>query len=155
MKTFRFSGIHAGWVTARVGSKSDSKSFVGSYVPPDAIRDLADAVASLGAISTATCRWFQEPKEIEWRFTRSEESVRVTVLSCPGRNGPATQQIFEGVFGWPRFGVDVLDALLELQSTFGLPGYEREWRHPFPAEACQKLANTVGRSRQSGRAHNR
>ena len=142
--------MRAGWVTARVGSQSDSQSFVGSYVPADAIRDLADAIASLGTTSTAKCRWFQEPEEIEWRFTRSEGSVQVTVLSsCEGSALAARQPLFQGVFEWPRFGAEMLDALLELRSTFGLAGYEREWRHPFPAEACQKLEDAIGRSRQS------
>jgi len=149
MKTFTFNGVRAGWVTARVGSQGDYQSFVGSYVLGDAIRDLADNIASLGTISTATCRWFQEPEEIEWRFTRSDNSVKVTVLSCCERNAPPAQQLFEGVFEWPRFGADVLEALLELRSTFGLPGYECEWRHPFPAEACQKLEITVARASQS------
>ena len=150
MNTFTFSEIRAGWVTARVGSQCDSQSIVGSYVPADAIRDFADAVASLGTISTATCRWFQEPEEIEWRFRCSENCVKVTVLSCGRRNAPEDQkQLFEGIFEWPRFGADVLEALLELRSALGLPGYEREWRHPFPDEACQKLESTIARARHS------
>jgi hypothetical protein len=136
MKTFTITEVAAGWVTAKLISEQGCKTVVGSYTPNDAIRDLADAVASLATISTARCSWNQEPGEAVWEFTRTKAVIEVAVKS--------NHQSFECTFPWPRFCDDVLDALQTLRSTVGTTAYECEWRHPFPVEACKKLQDAIG-----------
>lgn len=129
------SEVRAGWVTAQLNCEQGSRTIVGSYTPNDAIRDFVDAVASLATIPNARCSWNQEPGEATWEFTRIEAVIKVAVQS--------DQQYFECTFPWSRFGADVLDALRALLSTMGTTTYEREWRYPFPVEACEKLENGI------------
>jgi hypothetical protein len=46
-------------------------------------------------------------------------------------------------FEWLRFASDVLAAVQTIRSRIGESGYEREWGHPFPKEACQKLQKAI------------
>lgn len=135
METFTISQVRAGWVTAQLHCEKGCKTVVGSYTPNDAIRDFADAVASLATISSARCSWNQEPDEAKWEFTRREAVIKVAIHS--------NRQSFECTFPWPSFGADVLGALLMLRSTLGTITYEREWRYPFPVEACKKLEEAI------------
>jgi DNA-binding LacI/PurR family transcriptional regulator len=46
-------------------------------------------------------------------------------------------------FEWPRFASDVLTAMQTIRATLGESGYQQEWRHPFPKEACLKLEKAI------------
>src|SRR5215470_9989947 len=128
MTTFAISNIRAGWVTAHLRSEHGSRTVVGSYTPSDSIRDFVDAVASLATTTSAKCSWNQEPEEVTWLFMRSGTEIRVIVTS--------KQPAFEVQFLWSRFAADVSTAMQTIKSNMGVGEYEREWRYPFPEEAC-------------------
>jgi hypothetical protein len=142
LRTFTISEVRAGWIIAQLHSERGTYVVTGSYTPNDAIRDFADAVASLATIVTERCGWSQGPSEAKWEFTRTGAIVDVAVQFDDGR--------IECTFPWPRFATDVLDALESLQADGGVAEYEREWRRQFPHGACRKLEDAV-RGKRSGR----
>jgi len=46
------------------------------------------------------------------------------------------------------FATQVLASMLKMRDSLGVDGYEREWRHPFPIEACEKLHKAVRKSEE-------
>ena len=138
IRSFTFTNIEAGWVDAEVRTSGDVHAVDASYLS-DAIRDFADALASLATAPTATCRWEQEPGELEWNFSRSGDHLTVTVSLLRGDREPC----FECAFLYRSFCRDVLDSLHDLKNVLGLPGFEKKWRYPFPAEAVRKLENAI------------
>jgi len=138
-RSFTFTKVHVGWVSAEIKSASDVQIVTASYLS-DAIRDFADALASLVTTPTATCGWQQEPGEFEWHFNRSDDSLIVTICDSLRRN---EQPLFQCSFHYRSFCRDVLDSLCDLRNTLGLAGFEKEWGYPFPTEASRKLENAV------------
>jgi len=136
-RSFTFTKIHVGWVTAEIRSTSEVHTVQASYVS-DAIRDFADALASLGTTPTATCFWEQEPGVFEWDLLRSGSGLTVTGWSKPNQ-----QPQFQFSFLYRSFCNDVLNSLNNLKSEFGLPKFEKEWGYPFPAEASKKLEDVI------------
>jgi hypothetical protein len=158
MMAFTFSRIHAGWVTAKIGAGGEEHTVIASYTPTDAIRDFVDAVASLSTTPLATCRWHQEPSEVQWRLRRIGVDVDITLIlhdEIASRRPELPEKvIFEGGTDWIGFSKQVLEALLKIRSSLGVDGYEREWRYPFPTEACNKLDRAI-RSNVSPRLQSR
>ena len=138
-RSFTFTRIKAGWVDAEIHSPSDTHAVDASYLT-DAIRDFVDALASLATAPAATCKWEQEPGELEWAFNRSGDrlTVAVAIIYRDDR-----KPIFDLTFHFRSFCGDVLDSLNDLKSALGLKGYEEEWGYAFPVEACRKLENTL------------
>ena len=138
-RSFTFTNIRAGWVDVEVWTSSGAQVIDGSYLT-DAIRDFVDALASLATTPTATCRWEQEPGELEWAFNRSGDHLTVTgsFLNCDNK-----QPGFECSFRYRSFCRDVQDSLNGLKNAMGLPGFEKEWGYPFPTEALRKLENAI------------
>jgi len=137
-RSFTFTNIEAGWVDAEVRTPSDVQAVDASYLS-DAIRDFADALASLVTAPTATCKWEQEPGELEWDFSRSGDHLTVTVSLLRGDRQPC----FECSFLYRSFCKDVLDSLRDLKTALGLPGFEKKWGYPYPAEALRKLEKAI------------
>ena len=134
LRRFTFTDIRAGWVDAEIRTSSDVRAVDASYLT-DAIRDFADAVASLVFAPTATCRWEQEPGELEWDFNRSGNHLTVAVSFLLRGD---RQPLFVCSFQYHSFCRDVLDSLFRLKSALGLAEFEKEWGYPFPAEAALK-----------------
>lgn len=138
-RNFEFTNISAGWVDAEIQTSSDVQTVDASYLT-DAIRDFTDALASLVTTPTATCRWEQEPGELEWNFSRSDDHLLVTV-SLLYRDD--RKPLFECAFRYRSFCKDVRDSLNDLKDALGLPRFEEEWGYPFPADASRKLENAM------------
>jgi hypothetical protein len=138
-RSFTFTSIRAGWVDAEITISSGVQTVDGSYLS-DAIRDFADALASLATAQTATCRWHQEPGELEWSFNRSGDDLVIAAsLLLHGDRQPC----FECPSRYHDFCRDVLVSLHDLRNSLGLLGYEKEWGYPFPVEAALKLENAI------------
>ena len=137
--SFKFTNVSAGWVDAEIRTSGESHMVDASYLT-DAIRDFADALASLATIQAATCRWEQEPGELEWAFSRSGSRLEVTVSYLLGGD---RKPCFECTFPYRSFCTDVLDSLYDLKNGLGLPGFKKEWGYAFPAEASSKLERAV------------
>lgn len=135
MSMFTITDIHAGWVAIRLSTKLGPRTVVGSYTPNDAIRDFVDAVAGLATASSATCTWNQEPGDSKWHFVRAKDHIEILIRS--------PQHPVECDFQWSQFASDVLASMQTIRSTIGESGYEMEWRHPFPKEACLKLEKAI------------
>ena len=120
---------------AQLESKEGPRIIVGSYTPNDAIRDFVDAIASLATATTATCQWHQGPGIVTWRFIRTTHHIQVTIDS------PESSAEYD--FRWIRFASDVLAAMQTIRSSMGESAYEREWLHPFPRCACEKLEKAI------------
>jgi hypothetical protein len=138
-RSFTFTNIKAGWIDAEIRTSGGVQAVDASYLS-DAIRDFADALASLVTAPTATCRWEQEPGELEWNFTKSGDHLTVTVLLLLSGN---RHPCFECSFRYRSFCKDMLDSLHDLKDAIGLPAFEKEWGYPFPAEASRKLENAI------------
>lgn len=139
IRGFTFTNIKAGWIDAEILASNGVQAVDASYLT-DAIRDFADALASLVTAPTATCRWEQEPGELEWEFIRSGDhlAVKVSLLLSGDR-----QPRFECFFRYRSFCKDVLDSLHDLKDALGLPAFAKAWGYPFPAEASRKLENAI------------
>jgi hypothetical protein len=138
-RSFKFTKIKAGWVDAEVRTSSDTQTVDASYLT-DAIRDFADALASLATARAATCKWEQEPGELEWAFNRSGDHLTVVVALLYHSD---RKPCFDCSFRYRSFCGDVLDSLNDLKNTMGLRGYEEEWGYPFPVEAHRKLEKAM------------
>jgi hypothetical protein len=137
--SFTFTRVHAGWVGAEVRTPSDVQAVDASYLS-DAIRDFADAVASLVTAPTATCIWEQEPGELEWHFSRSGDQLTVSVsLLLHGSRQP----LFTRPLQYCSFCRDVLDSMHRLKNSLGPAEFEKEWGYPFPDEAALKLQRAI------------
>ena len=143
MLRFDLSQPHAGWAQATIIHDSDELSVSASYTPRDAIHDFVDAVASLKTAASAHCCWFQEPGEMHWQFLRSKDSIVVEIIRFGGKHAPDGMTLFRAETRWVDFATQVLASMLKVRDSLGVDGYEREWRHPFPLEACEKLHNAV------------
>lgn len=138
-RSFTFTKIKAGWVDAEVRTSNDTQVVDAGYLS-DAIRDFADALASLATAPSATCKWEEEPGELEWAFNRTGDHLAVAVAFLyQGDRKP----LFECSFRYRSFCRDVLDSLNDLKNALGLQGYEEEWGYPFPAEASRKLEKAI------------
>ena len=139
VQSFTFTKIKAGWVDAEIRTSADTQAVDASYLT-DAIRDFADALASLATAPDATCKWEQEPGELEFAFKRSGDHLAVAVAFLyQGDRKPR----FECAFRYRSFCRDVLDSLNDLKNAMGLDGFEEEWGYPFPADASRKLENAI------------
>ena len=94
---------------------------------------------------------------MHWQFVRSKRNVAVEVIRfsdvrMPNRHGPDGSTVFKAEAEWLDFAKQVLGALITVRGSLGIDVYEREWRHPFPLEACEKLESAIRRetSRFSG-----
>jgi hypothetical protein len=147
MITFTFSRIHAGWVTATICAGGEEHAIIASFTPMDAIRDFVDAVASLSTTPLATCRWHQEPTEVQWQLHRTGDDVDINLTlhdEISARRPELLDRIiFQGATNWIGFCKQVLEALLKIRTSLGVDGYEREWGYPFPTEACNKLERAI------------
>jgi hypothetical protein len=148
MIKFDLSEVQDGWAQANISAGGEELVISASYTPTDSIRDFVDAVASLQTSASAHCCWFQEPGEMHWQFLRSERNVEVKIIHfggvrMPKRHGPEGNTVFKADAEWLHFARQVLRALETVRGTLGIGGYEREWRHPFPREACDKLESAI------------
>lgn len=150
MLRFDLSQLHAGWVQATVSCNSEELTVRASYTPTDAIRDFVDAVASLKSVASAHCCWFQEPGEMHWQFLRSKDRVTVEIIRFAGRHGPDGVSVFKAEAQWVEFAEQVFGSMLTARDSLGVDGYNREWRHPFPKEACDKLDKAIHESKSGG-----
>ena len=135
MNAFAITEIDAGWVAAQLHTALGLRTVGGSYTPNDAIRDFVNSVASLATADSATCSWHQEPGDVTWQFARTKARITVTIHS--------PQHSAECCFQWLCFASDVPTTMKVVLSTVGEGAYEREWRHPFPKEACEKLERAI------------
>jgi|SRR5215469_9210812 len=149
MLRFNLSRPHAGWAQATVSDNSEKLTVSASYTPIDAIRHFVDAVASLKSMASAHCCWFQEPGEMHWQFLRSKDIVSIEVIRFPGvrmlgRHGPDGVSVFKAKMQWVEFAKQVLGSMHnKMRNSVGIDGYNREWRHAFPQEACEKLDTAI------------
>lgn len=153
MIQFKLPQVQAGWADASIASGDETLTVTTSYSPRDAIRDFVDAVASLKSAAFAHCCWLQEPGEMHWQFLRTKGELVVEVISFdgvlfPGRHGPDGTTVFKAETQWLDFAQQVFGAVLSVRASLGVDGYKREWRHPFPQEAFDKLDNAIRESRQ-------
>jgi hypothetical protein len=146
MLRFNLSQPHAGWAQATIVKNSAELSISASYTPIDTIRDFVDAAASLKTAASAHCCWFQEPGEMHWQFLRSKESIVVEIVRFAGKHAPDGVTLFKAETRWADFATQVLASMHKIRDSLGVDGYEREWRHPFPLEACEKLNRAVRKS---------
>jgi len=145
-RSFTFTKIHAGWVDAEVHTPSGVQAVDASYLS-DAIRDFADAVASLITAPAATCKWEQEPGELEWDFSRSGDHLTITVSFLIRSD---RQSLFVCSFQYQSFCRDVLDSMFKLKNALGLAEFESEWGYPFPAQAALKLESAIASNSAPG-----
>jgi len=148
MFQFNLSQPNAGWVQATVSDDNEELTVSGSYTPLDVIRNFIDTVASLKTVASGHCCWFQEPGEMHWQFLRSKDRVVVEVIRfagvlMPKRHGPDGVSEFRTETQWLEFARQVLGSTLKIRDSLGVHGYSREWRHPFPGEACEKLDKAI------------
>lgn len=129
MLRFDLSQPHAGWAQATIIHNSDELSVSASYTPIDTIRDFVDAVSSLKTAASAHCCWFQ-----------------IEIIRFAGKHAPDGVTLFKAETRWVDFATQVLASMLKMRDSLGVDGYEREWRHPFPLEACEKLYKAVRKS---------
>jgi hypothetical protein len=146
MLRFDLSQPRAGWAQATIIQHNDELSVSASYTPIDTIRDFVDAVASLKTASSAHCCWFQEPGEMHWQFLRSGDSIVVEIIRFAGKHAPDGATLFRAETRWVDFAAQVVASMHKMRDSLGVDGYEREWRHPFPVEACEKLDKAVRKS---------
>jgi hypothetical protein len=146
MLRFDLSQPRAGWAQATIIHDSDELRVSASYTPIDTIRDFVDSVASLKTAASAHCCWFQEPGEIHWQFLRSKDSIVVEIIRFAGKHAQDGVSLFRAETRWVDFATQVLASMLKVRDSLGVDGYEREWRHPFPLEACEKLHEAVRKS---------
>lgn len=146
MLRFDLSQPHAGWAQATIIHNSDELSVSASYTPMDTIRDFVDAVSSLKTAASAHCCWFQEPGEMHWQFLRSKDRIVIEIIRFAGKHAPDGVTLFKAETRWVDFATQVLASMLKMRDSLGVDGYEREWRHPFPLEACEKLYKAVRKS---------
>ena len=148
MIEFDLFQVEAGWAHANISAGDGKLAISASYTPTDSVRDFVDAVASLQTAASAHCCWFQEPGEMHWQFLRFERNVEVKVIHfggvrMPKRHGPDGTTVFKADATWLDFATQVLRALVTVRRSLGVDGYEREWRRPFPQEACDKLESAI------------
>ena len=146
MLRFDLSQPRAGWAQATIIQHNDELSVSASYTPIDTIRDFVDAVASLKTASSAHCCWFQEPGEMHWQFLRSGDSIVVEIIRFAGKHAPDGATLFRAETRWVDFAAQVVASMHKMRDSLGVDGYEREWRHPFPVEACEELDKAVRKS---------
>lgn len=140
----------SGWAFAYLSDGSQELTVTGPYSPVDVLRDLVDAVQSLQATESAECCWSQEPGELHWNLRRNGKDIEVEILDFrdigfPGQHRGEAVSVFKAATKWVTFARQLLSSLESIKTDMGLEGYERAWRHPFPAEAYEKLRNAIRR----------
>jgi len=138
----------SGWAFASLSDDGNELMVTGPYSPVDLIRELADAVQSLETTGTADCCWPQEPGELHWRLRRSGSDMELEILrfsdiGFSGQHRGEAVFLFKARTKWITFARQLLSSLESIETDMGVEGYERAWRHPFPAEAYRRLRNTV------------
>jgi hypothetical protein len=142
----------SGWAFAYLSDGSNELTVTGPYSPVDVLRDLVDAVQSLQAAEAADCCWSQEPGELHWKLRRSGKDIEVEILefreiSFPGQHRGEGKSAFKSRTKWVTFARQLLSSLESIKIDMGSEGYERAWRHPFPAEAFEKLRIAIQREK--------
>jgi hypothetical protein len=92
---------------------------------------------------------------MHWQFLRSKDRVTVEIIRfagvlMPRRHGPDGVSVFRAETQWVEFARQVLGSMLKARDSLGADGYNREWRHPFPKEACEKLDKAIHESKSGG-----
>ena len=138
----------SGWAHARLSDGANELIVTAPYSPVDAIRDLVDAVQSLRLADCADCCWAQEPGELHWSLHRNGSELELEILRfaetiVPGHHRGDVESVFKAQGEWLTFARQLLCSLESIKVNLGTYGYEREWRHSFPAEAQEKLRDAI------------
>src|SRR5882762_11114110 len=138
----------SGWAFASLSDGDNELVVTGPYAPDDVLRDLVDAVQSLQTAESAECCWFQEPGELHWNLRRRDNDIEVEILrfpdiGVPGHHRGIVESVFKARGRWSTFARQLFSSLESITNDLGLEGYRQAWRHPFPAEAYEKLRNAI------------
>jgi hypothetical protein len=150
MLTINLKNPDSGWAFVSLSDGSNELTVTGPYSPVDVLRDLVDAVQSLQTVEAADCCWFQEPGELHWNLRRSGKDIEVEILefreiSFPGQHRGEPVSAFKSRTKWVTFARQLLSSLESIKTDMGIEGYKVAWRHPFPAEAFEKLRIAIQR----------
>jgi hypothetical protein len=83
---------------------------------------------------------------MHWQFLRSKDNLVVEIMRFAGRHAPDGVTLLRAETRWVDFATQVFGSMLKMRDSLGVDGYEHEWRHPFPVEACEKLHTAVRES---------
>src|ERR1700730_4235319 len=145
MIQFKYQLTGAGWAIATIANEQTEMTVPASYLC-DALRDFVDTVQSLFVTDTAKCIWEEEPGAILWEFRRRGPRIAVDVRWHDGRAG------FAGDDDLLHFSSEVHRELESLLATWGSEQYQKQWRHPFPEEARNKLKQAIKLERDRRKA---
>jgi hypothetical protein len=134
-------GPRNGWVAVTIVAGRRRYAFDGSFTPNDSIADLASALIAVATIETTTrVFWNEEPAQHVFELARTGEEVRLALTARSDE--PASSFTFDGSL--ERVVGPFLAALEHLQHRQRPDAYAREWRHPFPETAVQRLRAALG-----------
>lgn len=151
MISFRYELEGAGWADTYLSDGASSATIPASYIC-DALRNLVDAIQSLFTTNSAVCIWQEEPGKIKWLFSKTGDFVELRVewwndtRTHPDRDEwrlVLDRVMFSGQTTLIDFAIQVDRELHRLLDKWGLDGYLREWKHPFPVEAHQRLRQVI------------
>ncbi len=142
----------SGWAAAHLTDGDNELTVTGPYSPVDVVRDLVGAVQRLQTAEAADCCWSQEPGELHWKLRRTNEDLELEILRfsrgvIPGHHEGEAVSVFKSRTKWVIFARQLLSCLESIKTDMGSEGYELAWRHPFPAEAFEKLRIAIQREK--------
>jgi len=144
MITFAYRLTGSGWAVAELGDQKTKARVPASYLC-DALGDFVLAVEGVFSAESTECLWEEEPGEVHWKFRRAGDRVVVRV----GRS--EDHVTFDGEDDLLHFGSQVDSALRRLLDEWGVEGYSKQWGHPSPAEAHQRLEKAIAAEQQRRR----
>jgi hypothetical protein len=133
-----------GWAMVRLTAPGVQLEFPASYTPVDSIGDLARATAGLAAgLTEQLVAWNTEPEEFEFQFTTTGDDARLEVRKFPDHRRRA-HHADDPVAVVEEERITMIRALWRglrrLQGSVTDEGYATAWKHPFPADAVERIA---------------
>jgi hypothetical protein len=141
--TFSYLPTGSGWAEISFGDRVAQIAIRVSYLS-DALQDLLGLTTLLAeGVSEAECSLYDEPGEYRVRFKRAGNEAILTVrsLATPeGANGELIFQTRQPAKAMVRAILRNADAILQ---EFTEEQYWDQWKHPFPAQALERLRESL------------
>jgi hypothetical protein len=141
--TFAYQITGSGWAETSFGDRVAQIAIRVSYLS-DALRSLLELTTLLAeGVDEAECSLDDEPGEYRVRFKRAGNEAMLTVYSLANSESTNGELIFETrqpVKAMVRAILRNTDAILQ---DFTEEQYRDQWKHPFPAQALERLRESL------------
>lgn len=146
---FSIECIHLqhGWLTVTVSDGLASRMITASDLG-DAPYDFISAVnLLLAGVPESRCRWWEEPGEYRWLFSREDDIATIRILDFKELWSDERDENGELVFSCEckvaRLANQTKRLFWKWLHEYGAEGYKDRWNLPFPMAEYEKLSALI------------